>query len=244
MSTWRWHTPTQSWRSSHWRSASELAERPRPAALELLQHPPRRRAVVRRLPRAAHIPPVPEDGGRADEAAILAAADRPRRARLAEPPRPRRRRARGALHPPAAGARREDRDDRRRLPQGAEPDPGSGEAPEARRRPHRPRDVACARRGREGRRVRRAPRAQRGGREVGRGAVLHAAAAHPRDRRGDATGAGDADLRSRLWNGRLPPRRARVDSGQPSARPRPEATPSGSRHSGAGRSWTTRHGCA
>jgi len=45
--------------------------------VELLQRPARRRAVVRRLPRAAHVPAVPEDGRRADTAAVLAAGDRP-----------------------------------------------------------------------------------------------------------------------------------------------------------------------
>src|SRR5712692_3120256 len=80
-----------------WDPRHERAERPRPAALELLQHPPRRRALVRRLPRAAHVPALPEDGGRADEAAILAGGDRAGRPRLALAPRPRRGRARGAL---------------------------------------------------------------------------------------------------------------------------------------------------
>ena len=38
----------------------------RPEALELLQAPPRRRPVLRRLRRAAHLPAVPQDGARAD----------------------------------------------------------------------------------------------------------------------------------------------------------------------------------
>ncbi len=38
----------------------------RPEALELLQRPARRRALLRRLRRAAHLPAVPEDGRRAD----------------------------------------------------------------------------------------------------------------------------------------------------------------------------------
>src|SRR6185312_17570850 len=42
----------------------------RPEALELLQHPARRRVVVRRLRRAVDLPAVPEDGGRAVAAAV------------------------------------------------------------------------------------------------------------------------------------------------------------------------------
>ena len=107
------------------------------------------------------------------------------------PARARRRRAGGALPARPHRARPAAGDARGRLPQGAEPDPGSGEAAPADRRPDRPRELADARRRREGRRLRGAAREERGGREVGRRAVLHAAAADPGDRRGDATRAGD-----------------------------------------------------
>src|SRR5207247_1386581 len=80
-------------------------ERSRPAPLELLQRPSRRRALLRRLPRAADLPALPEDGGRADEAAVRPAGLRPRGSRLADPARPRRRRARGPLPPRLDGPR-------------------------------------------------------------------------------------------------------------------------------------------
>ena len=62
----------------------------RAKALELLQHPARRRAVLRRLPGAAHLPHLPQDDGRAQPPALhpaagLPAAAHPRRLRLARP---------------------------------------------------------------------------------------------------------------------------------------------------------------
>ena len=79
---------------------------------------------------------------------------RPGRARLAEPARrgtaTSSRCTTGTCSTSSASAG----DARRRLPQGAEPDPGPGEAPPADRRPDRPRDVDDARRRREGRRLR------------------------------------------------------------------------------------------
>ena len=61
----------RSYLSRPWKLISgERTERPRPAALELLQRPARRRPVVRRLRRAAHVPALPEDGRRADRAAV------------------------------------------------------------------------------------------------------------------------------------------------------------------------------
>ena len=98
-----------------------------------------------------------------------------------------------------------------------------GEAAPTGRRSDRSRDVARARRRRQGRRVRGAAREERGGREVGRGPVLHAAAVDPGDRRGDAAAAGDAICDPACGTGGLPPRRTRVDRAEASARPRPEA---------------------
>ena len=67
------------------------------------------------------------------------------------------------------------------------------------RRPDRPGELADARRRREGRRLRGAAGEERRGREVRRGPVLHAAAADPGDRRGDAAasrGCGSATRRA------------------------------------------------
>ena len=77
-------------------------------------------------------------------------------------------------HP--GGARQVPGHARRHLPQGAEQDPGPGEAEAAGLRPDRPRAVDDARRRREGRRLRGAARQERRGRQVGRGPVLHARA--------------------------------------------------------------------
>ena len=65
-------------------------------AVELLQHPAGRRAVVRRLRGAAHLPAVPEDGRRA--APARPRPDRARGLRLAVAARPEGRGAGGALH--------------------------------------------------------------------------------------------------------------------------------------------------
>src|SRR5690606_2560051 len=75
----------------------------RQQALVLLPRPPRRWPLLRRLSRAADVPALPQDGGRADAAAVAPPFARPRGLGLAEPDLPRRRRARAPL-PPAAGA--------------------------------------------------------------------------------------------------------------------------------------------
>jgi hypothetical protein len=102
-------------------------ERPTPAdrreAVELLQHPAGRRALVRRLRRAAHVPAVPQDGRRAEPAAVEQGIAGAGGVRLAEPAGEGRRRAGGALPPRAGHARQAGRHARRGVPQGAEQDP-------------------------------------------------------------------------------------------------------------------------
>ena len=65
-----------------------------------------------------------------------------------------------------------------RVPQGAEPHPGPGQARAADQGPHRQRAVDDPRRRREGRRLRGAAGEERGGHQVRRRPVLHAARAH------------------------------------------------------------------
>ena len=95
-----------------------------PEALELLQHPAGRRAVLWRLPGAAHLPHFPQDDGRAKPPALhpaagLSAATHPRRLRLAQPAGPRGRRTGDPLPPHLGDAGPTARNARRHIPQGA-----------------------------------------------------------------------------------------------------------------------------
>ena len=159
---------------------------PRSEALELLQHPARRRAVVRRLRRAADLPALPQDGPRADAAAAQRAVAAAGRLRLAVSLEQGRRRARGPLQRAAARARQAAGSPWPHLPQGAEPHPGPVEAQAPDRRPHRPGDVDGHRRRRQGRRLRGAAREERRRHQVRRRPVLHAARADQGDGRCDA----------------------------------------------------------
>ena len=113
----------------------------------------------------------------------------------------------------------------RHLPQGAEQDPGPGQAAPADRRPDRPRAVDQPGHRCQGRRLRGPAGQERRGRQDRRRPVLHPAAAHPGHRRGHAPGAGDDDLRPRLRHRRLPAGGARLHRRPPPARPRPAAPP-------------------
>ncbi len=143
--------------------------------VELLQHLARRRVVVRRLPGAAHLLAVPQDGRGAARARLR--SHRARRARLAVVANAEGRSTRSALHRNPQRTRSQRQPARRRVPQGAEPHPGPGEVAAPHQGPHRRRAVDGTRSRREGRRVRRAPGEERRRHEVGRGAVLHAACA-------------------------------------------------------------------
>ena len=137
----------------------------------------------------------------------------PGRILLAAAARRRRRRARGHLHArsstgsAAAGHARHD------LPQGAEPDPGPGQAQAADRRPDRQGELVGGRHRRQGRRLRGAARKGAEDIKVRRRAVLHPA--RP-DRRRWSTcirpTSGDTRRRPGLRHRRLPARRARATS--------------------------------
>ena len=120
--------------SARHQRALEAARR---EALELLQPPARRRALVRRLRRAADLPAVPEDGARAHAGAVERGVEDPGRLRLAVAAREGRPGARGPLHGPAQRARQAARAAWPDLPQVPEPDPGPGEAQAPDRRPDR-----------------------------------------------------------------------------------------------------------
>src|SRR5687767_7036662 len=74
-------------------------------ALELLQHPAGRRAVLRRLRRAVDLSAIPEDGGRAVTAAVQQAIAHSQGQRLALVAGQRWRRAGSSLPPYAGGTR-------------------------------------------------------------------------------------------------------------------------------------------
>ena len=94
---------------------------PRAEALELLQRAARRRALLRRLRGAAHLPAVSEDGRRADPATVQPRASGALRTRLAVPTRSRWRGARSPLHQDAERPRQAPRNARGDLPEGTEP---------------------------------------------------------------------------------------------------------------------------
>ena len=219
-------------------------------AVELLQHPARRRAVLRRLPGAAHLPHIPQDDGRAQPPALhpaagLPAAAHPRGLRLARPAGTGRQRTRDPLprHPGDTG--RPARHPGRHLPQGPEPDPGTGHADPAGAGADQQRELAVPQCRREGRRLRIAAGAQRPGREDRRGAVFHAAPADPGHGGRDAPRPRRLHLRPGLRHRRLPASGPTITS---STATRPWTVASGSGCSGtpctAGRSWTARRGCA
>ncbi len=226
---------------------SVTLEQPRPEAVELLQRPARRRPVVRRLRRAADLPAVPEDGRRADQAAVQPAGGRPGRARLAS----RCSSATATSWRCTTGTSSSELGQQPGmlgvdLPQGAEPDPGPGEAAAADRRPDRPRAVDDARRRREGRRLRGAAR-RRTPRTSSRGAgqyftprpLIRAIVEVMRPEPGMTI------CDPACGTGGLPARRARVHR-RATTVPRP-ATRSGTcatRRCTAGRSSTTPPGCA
>jgi hypothetical protein len=115
--------------------------RHRPTPLELLQRPARRRPVLRRLRRAAHLPALPQDGRRT--AQNRRGQRHPRPPGLAEPGHPGRRRAGKPLPPDP------DRTGQGsgliptifRKAQNKHPGPGQAAPP---RHPHRRRDLAPA----------------------------------------------------------------------------------------------------
>src|SRR6266702_6970960 len=141
----------------------------RPEVLELLQRPAGRRPVLPGLHRATDLPFVPEDGRRADQATVQSARDRTRWSGLGCTCASRRRRPGGPVPAHAGRTWEAARHARRHLPQGAEQDPGPGEAQATRLGPDRQRDLDDPRRRREGRRLRGAAGQERGGCEVGCG---------------------------------------------------------------------------
>ena len=159
--------------------------------------------------------------------------------------RPGRRRAGGPLHRHCsnelgtrAGTARAD------LPQGAEPDPGPGQAAAADRRPDRPGDVDRHRRRRQGRRLRGAAGEERRGHQVRRRPVLHAARPDQGDGRRACSRSRARRSPTRLRHRRLPARRPRLHRRQPRARPRREALPPRRGLLAATRSSTTPRACA
>ncbi len=118
--------------------------------MELLQRPAGRRPLVRGLRRAADIPALPEDGGRADPRSLPPRVGHPSRDRLGLAAAGGRRRPGGAVPPHPRRTREAGGDARRGLSQGAEQDPGPRQASSPDRRSHRPRDVVQPRRRRQG----------------------------------------------------------------------------------------------
>ncbi len=201
----------------------ERCQGARRQALELLQRPPRRRSVLRRLRRATHLPVVPQDGRGA-----AAAWPRPHRARgpgLALPGGPRRAGTRSALHPDSQRIGHHSGPPRGDLPQGSEPHPGPGQAQAAHRRSHRQRDLDDSRRRSQGRRVRGPARAQRRRHQVRGRPVLHAPPADLGDGRVHRPPARRDHLRPGVWDGWVLPRRLPAHP-RPPPPPRPRPAPS------------------
>ncbi len=179
-------------------------------------------------------------------AAVLAAADRARRARLAVAARARRRRARGALPARADRARQGRRacsassSARRRTGSRIRRSCGGSIVDLIDRESWIALDADVKGDAYEGLLEKNAR-----GHEVGRRAVLHAAPADPGDRRGDAAASRRDDLRPGVRHGRLPARGARLDR-----RRSITLDPDQKRHlryealQRRGRSSTTRRGCA
>ena len=110
-------------------STHERQRHHRPEALELLQRPARRRPLVRRLHRAAHLPAVPQDGGRADAAAVQpAVASSPRAATGPSLHRLDGDELEAHYRHTLAELGKQPGTLGRDLPQGAEQDPGPGQA--------------------------------------------------------------------------------------------------------------------
>ena len=218
--------------------------------MELLQHPARRRAVLRRLPGAAHLPHLPQDDGRAQPPALHPAAGLPAAAhsrglRLAGPAVARRRRAGIALPGDVGDAGQSARHPGRHLPQGAEQDPGTCDADAAGAGAHQQRELAVAGRRRQGRRLRVAAGAQRPGREDRRRAVFHAAPADSGHRGRHAPRAGRHHLRSGQRHRRLPAGGPRLHRrSEPGDGPGASGSGSSGTPCTAGRSWTARPGSA
>ncbi len=125
--------------------------------------------------------PVPQDGrgaGDADRRAVAPAG----RLALGRHQGACGRGAGGEIRQAARNAVAPVRRDRRDLPQGAERNPGPGQA-QAARRPHRLGDLAQPAGRREGRDLRGLAGAQRRGRQIGRRPIFHAARADRGDRR-------------------------------------------------------------
>ena len=217
----------------------------RPEALDLLQRPPRRRALLPGLPGAAHVPALPQDGRRARRA-HRRGAGHPQGLPLGRPRQPADggRQAGAALPRHAGEARRAGRDARAHLREGAEQDPGPGQAPPAHRRADRQGELALDVGRREGRRLRGPAGAERPGREGRRGPVLHAAAAHRGHRGLRAARAGRGDHRPRLRHRRLPPRRPRLPRQPLRARPRRRSGTCASTPCAASSWWTASRACA
>ena len=196
----------------------------RPEALVLLPRPARRRALLPGLPGAAHLPAVPEDGRRARTAHRRAAADTGRLS-LGEPcvADDGGRGAGAALPRDAARPRHAWRHARADLREGAEPDPGPGQAAPVDRRADRPGGLVGDGRRREGRRLRGTAGEECPGRQGGRAAVLHAAGGHPGDGRLRAAAARRSRRGSGVRHGWLPARRPRVSQAQRRPGSRPEA---------------------
>ena len=96
--------------------------------MELLPRPAGRRGELRRLRGAVDLSAVPQDGRRANQAALQQALRHPRRLRLAQPGFKRRRRTGNPLPPHPGGAGQGERHAGRDLPQVAKQNPGPGQA--------------------------------------------------------------------------------------------------------------------
>ncbi len=210
--------------------------------VKLRTRPAGRRPVLHGLHGADHLPAVPEDGRRADQAALLPQGHRAQGPRLAEPAGEGGRRPGGPLPPRLRTPERPAWDAGGDLQEGQAGDPEPRLVAPPDRGPDRQGAVAVDAGRREGRHLRGPAGQERRGVAQGSGPVFHASGTHQGHRGRDAAHAGRDDLRPRLRHRRLPPGRSRLR--HPAARqnpgPRPEAAPA--QGPGAGLGACAEHG--
>ena len=151
----------------------------RPETLELLQRAARRRHELRRLRGAAHLPAVPQDGRRAQPAALEPAQPHCQGLRLAVTAGERRRRAVRSLPPPARRTGQGEGHHRPDLCQGAEQVSRPGQTAPPGGGPDRLRKLVGNGGRCEGRRLRGPAGKERAGHQERRRPILHAAPADP-----------------------------------------------------------------
>ena len=146
----------------------------RQQSLELRPRPAGRRPFVHGLHGADHLPALPQDGRRDDQAALQPPAHRAAEVRLGEPAEAGRRRSGNPLPPHPRRTRQAAGDARRNLQEGPARHPEPGHAPPPDRGPDRADEVDVDAGRREGRHLRGAARQERRGVAEGGGAVFHA----------------------------------------------------------------------